>query len=150
MSGTVRITKEFSFGMAHALWNYDGACKNIHGHTYHLSVTLIGSPINDATNHKNGMLIDFGQLKKIIKENIIDQLDHALILNANAPYSALIKNEELYEKVVFLAYQPTCENMLMDFAGRIKKLLPPNAKLFSIKLRETETSFAEWYADDNK
>ena len=56
--------------MAHALFGYDGPCKNIHGHTYHLSVTLIGSPTQDTDDVKLGMVIDFSDLKKIIKDAI--------------------------------------------------------------------------------
>ncbi|HQH18564.1 MAG TPA: 6-carboxytetrahydropterin synthase, partial [Bacteroidales bacterium] len=55
----IRITKEFKFEMAHALWGYDGPCKNIHGHSYYLYVTIIGSPINNPQSPKNGMVIDY-------------------------------------------------------------------------------------------
>ena len=61
----VRVTKEFTFEMAHALWNYDGACKNIHGHSYHLFISIIGEPLQDEDNPKFGMVIDFKDLKLI-------------------------------------------------------------------------------------
>ena len=72
----VRVTKKFTFDMAHALYGYDGPCKNIHGHTYHLSVTLIGTPIQDNGDVKLGMVVDFGDLKNIVKENIKNKLNH--------------------------------------------------------------------------
>ena len=53
--------------MAHALWNYDGACKNIHGHSYKLFVTVIGEPDPDEESPKYGMVIDFTDLKEIKK-----------------------------------------------------------------------------------
>ncbi len=64
----IRITKIFHFEMAHALNNYDGLCRNIHGHSYKLRVTLIGQPSNDKTSPKKGMLIDFSDIKKIVRE----------------------------------------------------------------------------------
>jgi len=89
----IRITKQFTFETGHALYGYDGKCKNVHGHSYKLSVTVIGSPITDSSNVKFGMVI--------------------------------------------------------DFADRIKKRLPENIALYSLKLQETESSFAEWFASDN-
>ena len=76
---TIRITKRFSFEAGHALYGYDGKCKNVHGHSYKLYVTVIGSPITDTTNVKLGMVIDFGDLKKIVKQEVVDKFDHATI-----------------------------------------------------------------------
>ncbi|MES2478103.1 MAG: 6-carboxytetrahydropterin synthase [Bacteroidota bacterium] len=145
----VRVTKKFTFDMAHALYGYDGPCKNIHGHTYHLSVTLMGKPIMDNNDVKLGMVIDFGDLKKIVKEKIINIYDHALVLNEQAPYSKseVIANE--FEKVILVPFQPTCENLLLHFVDSIKSLFPPHIQLVSIRLDETPTSFAEWFLNDN-
>ena len=71
----IRITKQFTFETGHALYGYDGKCKNVHGHSYKLSVTVIGTPISDLNNVKFGMVIDFGDLKKIVKEEIVDIFD---------------------------------------------------------------------------
>ncbi len=69
---TVRVTRIFRFEMAHALWGYDGLCKNIHGHSYVLKVTVAGSPITDPDDRKLGMVIDFGDLKRIVNKQIVD------------------------------------------------------------------------------
>jgi 6-pyruvoyltetrahydropterin/6-carboxytetrahydropterin synthase len=135
--------------MAHALLNYDGLCRNIHGHSYTLVVTVKGEPIHDPSSPKNGMLIDFGDLKRIVKENIVKDYDHALVLNEDTPSELIEMLHKHYDKVVVTPYQPTTENMLADFADRIKPLLPSNLTLHSLKLRETETSFGEWFAEDN-
>lgn len=145
----IRITKEFKFEMAHALKGYDGPCRNIHGHSYYLYVTLLGQPVNDPTSPKDGMVIDFREIKEIIKFSIVDPMDHALVLNAATPADEL-KALEKFNNVVLLPYQPTCENLLVDFADRIGKLLPAHVSLFSLKLCETVTSFAEWHASDNE
>ena len=145
----IRVTKQFNFESAHALWNYDGKCKNIHGHTYKLFVTVIGEPIKDSSSHKLGMVIDFGDLKKIVKSQIVDVFDHAVILNKKAPYKNFINVPEMFERFITTDYQPTCENMVVHFADIVKKHLPADVKLFSVRLYETETSYAEWFANDN-
>jgi len=146
----IRITKQFSFETGHALYGYDGKCKNVHGHSYKLSVTVSGTPILDASHVKFGMVIDFGDLKKIVKEEIVDQFDHATVFNQNTPHVELaneLKNRGHH--VILVDYQPTSENMVTDFAARIKNRLPHDVELHSLKLQETESSFAEWYASDN-
>ncbi|MFD0993987.1 6-pyruvoyl trahydropterin synthase family protein [Tenacibaculum geojense] len=147
---TIRITKQFNFETGHALYGYDGKCKNVHGHSYKLSVTVIGSPITDANNVKFGMVIDFGDLKKIVKEEIVDVFDHATVFNKNTPHVELAKElQDRGHHVILVDYQPTSEMMVIDFAQKIKNRLPDNIKLHAIKLQETETSFAEWFAADN-
>ena len=147
---TIRITKQFSFETGHALYGYDGKCKNVHGHSYKLSVTVSGKPISDNTNVKFGMVIDFGDLKKIVKEEIVDVFDHATVFNKNTPHvelAAELKNRGHH--IILVDYQPTSEMMVIDFAKKIKDRLPSTIHLHSIKLQETETSFAEWFASEN-
>lgn len=146
----IRITKQFTFETGHALYGYDGKCKNVHGHSYKLSVTVIGSPISDMNNVKFGMVIDFTDLKKIVKEEVVDQFDHATVFNKHTPHLELARElQNRNHHVILLDYQPTSENMVIDFAERITKRLPKDISLFSLKLQETDSSFAEWYASDN-
>jgi 6-pyruvoyltetrahydropterin/6-carboxytetrahydropterin synthase len=147
----IRITKQFSFETGHALYGYDGKCKNVHGHSYKLSVTVIGKPISDNSNVKFGMVIDFSDLKKIVKEEIVDVFDHATVFNKNTPHVELASElENRGHHVILVNYQPTSENMVTDFAQKIKNRLPADIKLHSLKLQETDTSFAEWYTSDNE
>lgn len=148
---TIRITKQFNFETGHALYGYDGKCKNVHGHSYKLSVTVVGKPITDTNNVKYGMVIDFSDLKKIVKEEIVDIFDHATVFNQNTPHIELaneLKNRGHH--VILVDYQPTSENMVIDFAAKIKARLPESINLFSLRLQETETSYAEWYQSDNE
>jgi len=146
----IRITKEFTFETGHALYGYDGLCKNVHGHSYKLAVTLIGSPIEDPQAIKNGMVMDFGDLKKIVKEEIVDVFDHATVLNVTSPHKSLADDMEAQgHKIVRVTYQPTCELMLVDFAQKIIPRLPNGIDLHHLTLRETATAFAEWYASDH-
>jgi 6-pyruvoyltetrahydropterin/6-carboxytetrahydropterin synthase len=144
----VRVTKEFQFEMAHALFGHDGPCKNIHGHSYGLSVTLKGNPINDSENPKTGMVIDFADLKKLVVNEIISPFDHSLVLNKNVPQSLLSGLQE--QKLILVDFQPTCENLIIHIAKKLKSALPDSVQLHHLLLRETHTSFAEWYAEDNE
>lgn len=147
----IRITKQFSFETGHALYGYDGKCKNVHGHSYRLDVTVIGNPIQDSSHVKFGMVIDFGDLKKIVKEEIVDVFDHATVFNKNTPHVELAKELESHDHNVLLVdYQPTSEMMVIDFAKKIKSRLPDNIRLHSLKLQETATSYAQWFASDNE
>ena len=143
----VRITKEFKFEMAHALYGYDGVCANIHGHSYRLWVTVRGEVKNENGHTKDGMLMDFTDLKSIVKPEIVDKYDHSLVLNANSPHSNL--DLSAFNKVYYLGYQPTSENLVLDFANFIKNELPNGVDLLKVVLSETATSFAEWNKDDN-
>ncbi|PNW27204.1 6-pyruvoyl trahydropterin synthase family protein [Formosa algae] len=146
----IRITKQFTFETGHALYGYDGKCKNVHGHSYKLSVTVIGKPITDNTNVKYGMVIDFGDLKHIVKREIVDVFDHATVFNKNTPHVELARElEKRDHNVLLVDYQPTSEMMVIDFAQKIKQYLPTHIALHSLKLQETDSSFAEWYASDN-
>ena len=142
----IRVTKEFNFEMAHALFNYDGPCKNIHGHSYKLAITVKGKPISDTSNFKQGMVIDFSVIKEIVNKVIIDKYDHALVLNKA---DANIFNELRNHKLILADYQPTCENLLMDFVRQVKVEMPQGIHLQYVKLRETSTSYAEWHSEDN-
>ena len=149
----VRVTKIFTFDMAHALFGYDGPCKNIHGHTYHLSITIKGKVISNPANVKNGMVVDFTDLKNIVKSNIIDLFDHALVLNGNAKEHKALKDQLLmqFEKIIYLPMQPSCENLLLHFKDILLPVFTKHKlKLQYVKLSETPSSYAEWNVEDNK
>ena len=96
------------------------------------------------------MVVDFGDIKKIVKEEIVDVWDHAVLLNALTPHKEL--GEDLAKKghkVIECNYQPTCENMLYEIAEKIKKNLPSHVQLAYLKLHETENSYGEWFAEEN-
>ncbi|PKP53684.1 MAG: 6-carboxytetrahydropterin synthase QueD [Bacteroidetes bacterium HGW-Bacteroidetes-1] len=144
----IRITKEFKFEMAHALLGYDGPCRNVHGHSYELEITAIGEPITDKKHVKLGMVMDFGDLKRVVMRKIINVFDHALVLNNEMSTEITNQLRQNFDKVILLNYQPTSELMVIDFAEKIASELPDGVKLIRVMLRETATSFAEWIAAD--
>lgn len=145
-----RLTKRFDFEMAHALSGYDGLCKNIHGHSYKLDVTLMGEPCQDVYSPKLGMVMDFGDMKRLVQNAITDQFNHALVLSYQTPSDLISMLQQNYDRIVVVPYQPTTENLLTDFVQRIQSKLPSTVTLFSLRLYESENSYAEWFASDNQ
>ena len=143
----IRITKEFDFEAAHALDGYEGKCRDIHGHSYHLKITLIGEPRTDKSRPECGMVVDFGEIKSIIREHVYEEFDHRLLLRNDSRFMGLEKKNE---RIRYVNYQPTCENMLIEIVGMVEKQLNSRVKLHSAFLRETANSYAEWFASDNE
>jgi 6-pyruvoyltetrahydropterin/6-carboxytetrahydropterin synthase len=141
----ILITKEFSFEMAHALEDHDGACSRIHGHSYRLWVTVGGTPSTDSGSPKQGMVVDFGDLKQIVSREILARFDHAFVVRRTAANSALVDAMAAhYEGVRVVDWQPTSENLVAHFVELLTPALPQGVTLHALKLSETSTSFAEW------
>lgn len=145
----IRVTRKFTFDMAHALYKYNGPCKHVHGHTYHFSVTLLGLPIQMEGNSNDGMVTDFTSIKNIVMKTIIDKFDHSLVLNHNSPLAISNDMKEECEKLVVLPFQPTCENLLTYFVSLLQKQFNNETQLIAARLDETINSYAEWYLYDN-
>jgi 6-pyruvoyltetrahydropterin/6-carboxytetrahydropterin synthase len=149
MKPVIRVTREFSFEMAHVLGNYDGPCRNVHGHSYRLFVTLSGIPADDVQNPKNGMVIDFTDLKNIVMEKIIKRFDHSAVISSDFDQEKRKMMEKTFGNTVVVDYQPTCENLVADFAAILMNELPAGVSLHSLRVYETAKSYAEWFAEDN-
>ena len=151
MAAQIRLTREFAFESAHALEGYDGKCREIHGHSYRLLVTVAGSPSEREDDPKRGMVMDFGELKRIVGQEIVERLDHSFVMRRTPGSERMVealKGE--FRNVILVDWQPTCENMLCDFARCLRAALPHGVRLHSLRLHETALSYAEWYADDNE
>ena len=136
----IRLTKEFSFESAHALWGYDGKCREVHGHSYRLFVTIKGEPVSDESSPKLGMVMDFGELKAIVSREITNRLDHSFVMRRTPAAEALAESmSSQFTNVILVDYQP----------ARLRAALPEGVELYSLRLHETATSYAEWYADEN-
>lgn len=149
MDHIVRVTREFSFEMAHVLDSYDGPCKNVHGHSYRLFVTVSGIPLKNTDNPKNGMVIDFTDLNEIVNRKIISLFDHSVVISKDFQKEKTEMLKTTFGNTLIVEYQPTCENLITDFAGRLSGELPRGVRLHSLKLYETSKSYAEWFASDN-
>lgn len=123
----VNITKKFKFESSHRLVNYKGKCNRYHGHSYVLEVTVEGIP------NKQGLVMDFGELKKIVNELIIKKCDH---WNLNKTMPLIYSMHE----------NTTCENMIVAFWYTLDHYILENYEgifLKKLKLWETDSSYAE-------
>lgn len=140
----ISITKIFRFETAHAIHQYQGSCKNIHGHSYELHVTVKAKESFDEYVKGLGIIYDFKELKTIVQSHIVKALDHKLLLSK--AYLAANKNNLLSEEVVVFDEEPTAENILIFARHQIHAALPGHIELYSLKLWETRDSYAEWVA----
>ena len=128
--------------MAHAIHGYDGACKNIHGHSYELHVSISSTEMNEDFIPAPGFIIDFKKLKQLINSTIVDKFDHKLILsNAYMDKQKTILTEE---NLIKWEVEPTVENLLIYIVKILSEKLAGNLKLIKLKLHETKDSYAEW------
>lgn len=138
----LRVTKIFRFETAHAIHGYQGSCKNIHGHSYVLHVTVRQAVNQAGYLPPPGFVIDFKQLKKVVQSTVVEHFDHRILLSKayllQNPAMATLPNLEIWEA------EPTAENMLLFIKERLAGSLPPEVSLYQIKLFETADSYAEW------
>lgn len=145
----ISITKEFTFDMAHLLENHEGKCKNLHGHTYKLLIS-VNSIFDDAYD----MVVDFSELKEFVNRVIIDKLDHAFAYNKNSKDVVEIGISKLLEennrKTFAFNFRPTAEKMAKYIFESLNFVCVMESKKFRIsevKLYETPTSYASFKED---
>jgi 6-pyruvoyltetrahydropterin/6-carboxytetrahydropterin synthase len=143
----IELTKIFHFEAAHAIQGYNGACRHIHGHSYELQVTVTPIHNNEDFIPAPGFIMDFKEIKKLVQQQIIDNLDHKLILSESflEKFPALTQQENLAR----CTFEPTAENMLLYIHNSLVKVLPRQVKLLRLKIWETNNSYAEWTDGNN-
>jgi len=145
----IRVSKDFDFEMGHALDFHNGKCKHLRGHTYKLTVTIKGEPNSNPDETDSGMVMDFKDLKNIVKLAVVDKYDHSMVLNKDSKYLVNAESWPHKERLYLKDYQPTCENLLVEFVQELTPLFPKEIELIKVRLQETPNSFAEWFAEDN-
>ncbi len=129
--------------MGHRLPFHKGKCYNLHGHTYKLQVTIEGEP------DKNGFVMDFGDLKKIVKETVLEKLDHALTLSKGDPLvAALQKISETQERPLQLQimdFESTAENLSKWIYNQLREA---DLAVVEVILWETPTSSASYRGEE--
>lgn len=138
----VRIYKDFTFEAAHQLEGYEGACANVHGHSYKLRVGLSGMP-EEGRGPSGDFLMDFSIFKKRVKEIFLDEWDHSFLARGDEAILPALK--EHGSKIVNLGFRPTAENMCRHILWELHLSGLP---VESVILHETETSCAEARLED--
>ncbi len=147
----IKITKEFTWCMAHMLANHDGKCRNIHGHTYKMQVEIArkeGGLINAPGKTDHGMVLEFNDVKKVINEIIVDKLDHAFLYWTDSTdpmeHEIAVILKKYNRKLVEINYRPTAEEMALSFKREIDEHIERfGVYVSSLIVWESPTSFAK-------
>ena len=129
-----KVTKEIYFCYGHRLMNYEGKCKFLHGHNGIAEIDVEGETLDD-----RGMVMDFSDVKGIIKQWIDEFIDHKMLLRKDDPMLGILiqKGEPVYS----METNPTAENiarLIYDYA------LSQNLPVSEVRLWETESSYATY------
>ena len=134
----ITVTKTVKFDAAHVLTNHQGLCKNLHGHTYRVDVSVTQPEGDD-----RDMVIDFKDLKTIANEVVCDRFDHAFIYNTESAgereIAAVVEKNGM--RTVAIPFRSTAENLAKLFFGDLKPRVPG---LVAVKVWETADSCAEY------
>lgn len=139
----INLTKIFHFEMAHAINNFPGVCRYIHGHSYKLYITVSAKHDIEKYIDSPGYIIDFKDLKDIVYKEIIANFDHKLVVSKDF----ITNNQGMASQgnIVLWDAEPTVENMLVYIRKKLLKKLPTHIKLTGLKIFETADSYAEWH-----
>ncbi|MBN6080937.1 6-carboxytetrahydropterin synthase QueD [Aggregatibacter actinomycetemcomitans] len=137
-----KVSKEFSFDMAHLLDGHDGKCQNLHGHTYKLQVEVRGNLYQEGA--KQGMVIDFSDLKKTVNHAILEPMDHAFIYDQTSERESKIAAllQQLDSKTFGVPFRTTAEQLAQFIFNQLK--YQNNLPVSAVRLWETPTSFCEY------
>ena len=134
----ITVTKTVKFDAAHVLTNHQGLCKNLHGHTYRVDVS-----VTQSEGGADDMVIDFKELKRLASEVICDRFDHAFIYNTESAgereIAAVVEKNGM--RTVAIPFRSTAENLAKMFYGELKSRIPG---LSAVKVWETAESCAEY------
>ena len=132
------VTKTVRFDAAHVLTNHEGLCKNHHGHTYRVDVS-----VSCGDGMPGDMVMDFKELKRIANETICDRFDHAFMYNTSSPgeteIAAVVERNGM--RTVPIPFRSTAENLAKLFFAELEKKI---AGLSSVRVWETQDSSAEY------
>lgn len=142
----ISLTKVFRFEAAHALYGYEGACARIHGHSYELRIRIGARKDIQDYMGDTGMILDLKVLKRIVKENVLSELDHKILLSEKYIHEKKFRPSP--DELVIFPAEPTVENMLLYIKNKVEPSLPENVQLLSVKLYETRDSMAAWERDE--
>jgi 6-pyruvoyltetrahydropterin/6-carboxytetrahydropterin synthase len=143
----IQLTKIFHFEMAHAIHGYEGPCKHVHGHSYELHLSITGENTGTEYIPAPGFEVDFKDIKQLVVSEVIDQLDHKLVLSHD--FLAVHPSFAGQKNLVSWEVEPSAENLLIFIAKKLKERVPAHSRLSYMKLYETKNSYAEWFNPDH-
>ena len=148
----MRITRRLEFDAGHRIPDHASQCRHLHGHRYAIEVTLSGEIIDAAGKPVNGMVMDFGDMKTIAREHVVDHWDHAFLVYRGDIAVAEFLAGMPDHKTVVLDTVPTAENL----AREAFRILDPvyrdtygnHLRLERVRLYETPNCWADAARDE--
>lgn len=131
------VSVEIPFDAAHRLYNFEGKCYNLHGHTYCATIDVTCVDLTPP-----GFVVDFGKLKSAVKRWINDHWDHATILWTGDPLAKVLKDQGV--RTFLMNHEPTAEYMAECLFMNVDQLLPDTVTVTSVSIMETPTSTATY------
>lgn len=142
----LEVTKSIEWDMAHRIPNHSGKCQYPHGHRYRLEVTVKGELLSEKGASDEGMLIDFADFKKILRQKIYGVLDHRFLAAEEDELLKKAFSGDLGEKlkIIYVPFIPTAENILLWCFKQIKKDFPENISLSKLRLYESPKNWVDY------
>lgn len=149
----MQITRRLEFDAGHRIPNHQSQCRHLHGHRYALEVTLAGGVLHDPSSPRDGMVMDFGDVKAIAKTHLVDLWDHAFLVyrddKAVADFLATLPGH----KTVILDVVPTAENLAHQafalLAPLYRNAFGEELTLYRVRLYETPNCWADAFAPND-
>jgi 6-pyruvoyltetrahydropterin/6-carboxytetrahydropterin synthase len=143
----ISITRRLEFDSGHRIPNHDGQCRHLHGHRYAIEVTLTGSVAHNPGKADDGMVLDFGDIKRLTNQYVVEPWDHAFLVAKEDAGLVEYLNSIPNHKTVVMERVPTVEN-LASAAFRVlqpvfEKAFEGRLQLSSIRLYETPNCWAD-------
>ncbi len=129
-----KVTKQIDFCYGHRLLKYDGKCKHLHGHNGLLEIDIAAESLDP-----RGMVVDFGDIKNVVKGWIDANMDHRMILTKEDPIIKVLN--DLGEPVYVMDQNPTAENIVKHIYEEVQK---SGLGIIEIRFWETPDSFATY------
>jgi len=150
MNKKMEITRRLEFDAGHRIPNHEGHCRHIHGHRYVIEVTLLGDVLNHQGYADDGMVLDFGDIKKLTNELIVSKWDHAFLVAKEDESLVNFLGSIQGHKTVVLDVIPTVENLAQTAFSILEPVLKNNfsgrLNLSRLRLYETPNCWADVYA----
>ena len=151
MPATIAITRRLEFDAGHRLPNHKSQCRNVHGHRYALEITLSSEVIHEVGAADDGMVMDFGDIKRIANEKLIDLWDHAFLVHSADTVMVDFLAAISGHKTVILDVVPTAENLAQAAFAILKDAYHDRfghvLALTRVRLYETPNCWADAFAE---
>jgi 6-pyruvoyltetrahydropterin/6-carboxytetrahydropterin synthase len=144
----MQITRRLEFDAGHRIPTHDSQCRHLHGHRYAIEITLSGDIITTEGVSEHGMVMDYSEVKRIAKEQLVDAWDHAFLVYRNDNVVLQFLNSLPEHKTVVLDVPPTAENLAMTAFNLLKEAYHSrygnHLKLQCVRIYETPNNWADY------